>query len=103
MGGSTGGGGGGEDGETSPPQTFQRLALCLCVVHGKNRLQMVLVPPPQSSRRGAALGTALRGAAIYQSRVLSAPRGAKLSASSYAVQHVFRRLLLAPSMDKKGS
>ena len=49
MGGGTGGGGG-----TGPPQTFQRLTLCLWVVHGKNRLQMVLVP--QSSRRGAALG-----------------------------------------------
>ena len=52
MGGGTGGGGGGR---TGPPQTFQRLTLCLWALHGKNRLQMVLVPPPQSSRRGAAL------------------------------------------------
>ena len=36
-------GGTGGDG---PPQTFQRLALCLWAVHGKNRLEMVLVPPP---------------------------------------------------------
>ena len=48
--------GGGERG-TGPPQTFKSLTLCLWAVHGKNRLQMVLVPPPppQSSRRGAAL------------------------------------------------
>ena len=51
MSGGTGGTGG-----TGPPQTFQRLTLCLWAVHGKNRLQIVLVPPPQSSRRGAALG-----------------------------------------------
>ena len=43
----------GGDGGTGPPQTFQRL----WAVHGKNRPQMVLVPPPQSSRRGAALAT----------------------------------------------
>ena len=48
MGGGTGGTGG-----TGPPQTFQRIILCLWAVHGKNRLQMVLVP--QSSRRGATL------------------------------------------------
>ena len=47
--------GGGGDGGTGPPQTFQRLTLCLWAVHGKNQLQIVLVPP-QSSRRGAALG-----------------------------------------------
>ena len=51
MGGGTGVTGGG----TGPPQTFQRLTLCLWTAHGKNRLHMVLVPPPQSSRRGAAL------------------------------------------------
>ena len=44
MGGGTGGGGGGGRG-TGPPQTFQRLSLCLWAVHGKNRLQTVLVPP----------------------------------------------------------
>ena len=35
MGGGTGG--------TGPPQTFQFLTLCLWALHGKNRLQMVLV------------------------------------------------------------
>ena len=43
MGGGTGGGGG--DGGTGPPQTFQRLTLCPWALHGKNRLQMVLVSP----------------------------------------------------------
>ena len=43
KGGSTGGGG---DRGTGPPQTFQRLTLYLWALHGKNRLQMVLVPPP---------------------------------------------------------
>ena len=46
--GATGGGG------TGPPQSFQRLTLCVClwlwVVHGKNRLQIVLVPPPPNRR-----------------------------------------------------
>ena len=28
-----------------PPQIFPRLTLCLWAVHGKNRLQMVFVPP----------------------------------------------------------
>ena len=53
MDGGTGGGGSGG----LIPQTSQRVTLCLWVVHGKNRLQMVLAPPPPSpmSRRGAAL------------------------------------------------
>ena len=42
MGGGTGGRGGG----TGPPQSFRRLTLCLWALHGKNRLQMVLVPAP---------------------------------------------------------
>ena len=41
-----GGGTGGGDRGTGPPQTFQRLTLYLWALHGKNRLQMVLVPPP---------------------------------------------------------
>ena len=56
MGGGTGGTGGG-----GPPQTPRRLALCLWALHGKNRLQMALAPPPQSSRHTAALGQANRG------------------------------------------
>ena len=51
---------------TGPPQTFQRLALCLWTMHGKNRLQMVLVPPPKSNSRAVApplvLATILRAA-----------------------------------------
>ena len=67
MGGGTGGRGGGigggtgGDGGTGPPQTFQRLTLCQWAVHGKNRFQMVLAPPPpQSLRRGAALAGSAR-------------------------------------------
>ena len=45
--------GGGGDGGTGPSQTFQRLTLSLWALHGKNLLQMVLVP--QSSRHDAAL------------------------------------------------
>ena len=41
---------------TSPLQTFQHITLCLWAVHVKNQLQMVLVPPPQSSGHGTALG-----------------------------------------------
>ena len=47
MGGSTGG-----TGDRSP-QHFRRLTLCLWALHGKNRLEMAIVP--QSSRHGAAL------------------------------------------------
>ena len=67
MGGGTGGG----DGGTGPPQTFHRLTLCLRALHGKNRLQMAIAPPPpQSSRRGAALGwhCVPRSAAFYSGR-----------------------------------
>ena len=49
MGGGTGRGGGKRG--TSPPQSFRRLTLCLWALHGKNRLQMVLVPP---NRRAVA-------------------------------------------------
>ena len=39
-------------GGTGPPQTFRHLTLCLWAVHGKNQLQIVLVPPP--NRDGVA-------------------------------------------------
>ena len=38
--------GGGGDRGTGPPQTFQRLTLCIWALHGKNRLRVALVPPP---------------------------------------------------------
>ena len=63
MGGGTGGRGGGigggtgGDGGTGPPQTFQRLTLCQWAVHGKNRFQMVLAPPPNR----CAVALPLRG------------------------------------------
>ena len=37
-----------------PPQYFRRLTLCLWALHRKNRLRVLALPPPQSSRRGAA-------------------------------------------------
>ena len=61
MGGGTGGGGGGGGGGTGPPQTFQRLTLCLSILSmGGAWKESTSNGPrpgvPQSSRRGAALG-----------------------------------------------
>ena len=53
MGGGTGEGGGG--GGTDPLQTFQRLTLCLWALHGKNRLQMVLVGSDGGLREAGCL------------------------------------------------
>ena len=40
-------------GDVPPPQYFKFLALCLWVLHGKNRIQTAFVPPQPSGRDGA--------------------------------------------------
>ena len=51
--------GGGGGGGTGTPQSFQRLILCPWTLHGKNRLQMVLVPPPNRPAVAPPLATAI--------------------------------------------